>query len=123
MRWLADECVDASLIVFLRQSGHDVLEVAEHVPGATDREVVRLAQSEQRLLLTEDKDFGDLVFRRANAVPGLVLLRIDPERRATKAARVRAALDLHGEKLFGRYTVIEDARIRSRPLRPIGGAD
>ena len=64
VRWLADECVDAGLVVNLRASGHDVVYMAEIAPAANDAEVVRLARAESRLLLTEDKDFGDLVFRR-----------------------------------------------------------
>jgi predicted nuclease of predicted toxin-antitoxin system len=75
------------------------------------------AHGENRLLLTEDKDFGDLIFRQAMPVPGLVLLRIDSRRRSLKAARLQAAIGRFGETLFGRYTVIEEARYRSRPLR------
>jgi hypothetical protein len=70
------------------------------------------------LLLTEDKDFGDLVFRQGRPVPGIVLLRIDPSRRLQKAARLMAAIDRFGDGLIGRYTVIEEARFRSRPLWP-----
>lgn len=76
------------------------------------------ANSEERLLLTEDKDFGDLVFRHGRAVPGLVLLRIQPSRRLRKGPRLLAGIDRFGINLFGRYTVIEDARFRSRPLQP-----
>jgi predicted nuclease of predicted toxin-antitoxin system len=80
--------------------------------------VMMRADDEQRLLLTEDKDFGDLVFRQAGRVPGIVLLRIDPMRRELKRLRLQGAVDKFGTELFGRYTVIEAARFRSRPLRP-----
>src|SRR5687768_11306077 len=86
-------------------------------PRATDAEVKRRAHSESRMLLTEDKDFGDLVFRQARPVPGIVLVRIGPTRRLL-ITRLRAAIDRFGEMLFGRYTVIEEARYRSRRLRP-----
>jgi predicted nuclease of predicted toxin-antitoxin system len=69
VRWLADECVDASLVARLRAAGHDVVYVAEIAPATSDAEVVGLAQRDGRLLLTEDKDFGDLVFRRALRCP------------------------------------------------------
>jgi predicted nuclease of predicted toxin-antitoxin system len=85
--------------------------------SAADTEVMNRADRENRLLLTEDKDFGDLVFRQARPVPGIVLLRIEPSRRLRKAPRLLAAIDRFGDTLFGRYTVIEDARFRSRPLR------
>ncbi|MBK5961340.1 hypothetical protein CCR97_24500 [Rhodoplanes elegans] len=117
MRWLVDECVDAALVTVLREFGHDVLDVAERAPGATDAEVIALAWSESRLLLTEDKDFGDLVFRQVKTVPGLVLLRIDPSRATIKRDRLAVAVERLGDGLFGRYTVIEEGRFRSRPLR------
>ena len=117
MRWLIDECVDAASVATLRESGHDVVYVSEVAPRATDVDVMNRAHREDRLLLTEDKDFGDLVFRQAHPVPGIVLLRIDPVRRSNKGMRLLAAIDRFGDSLLGRYTVIEDARFRSRPLR------
>ncbi|HZS64286.1 MAG TPA: DUF5615 family PIN-like protein [Xanthobacteraceae bacterium] len=117
MRWLVDECVDAGLVARLRRDGHDVLYMAEVAPAASDREVLARAHEESRLLLTEDKDFGDLVFRRGGQVPGIVLLRIDPAMHALKSRRLDAAVARFGENLFGRYTIVEEARFRSRPLR------
>jgi predicted nuclease of predicted toxin-antitoxin system len=114
MRWLADECVAAAVVALLRADGHDVVYVAEVAAGLSDTDVVKLALQENRLLLTEDKDFGDLVFRRERAVPGVVLMRIDTDNSRLKAARLAAAIDQYGEKLFGRYMVIEQGRFRSR---------
>jgi predicted nuclease of predicted toxin-antitoxin system len=116
MRWLADECVAASLVGFLRADGHDVLYVAEAISGLSDAEVIALALREQRLLLTEDKDFGDLVFRREYSVPGVVLMRVGPENPSLKVIRLSAAITRFGEALFGRYMVIEEGRFRSRRL-------
>lgn len=116
MRWLADECVAAPLVTLLRAEGHDVLFVAEAAAGYSDADVVALALTEKRLLLTEDKDFGDLVFRRERAVPGVVLLRIGLESSELKATRLAAAIARYGGGLFGRYTVIEETRFRSRRL-------
>ena len=100
MRWLADECVAAPLVAFLRVGGHDVLYVAESAAGFSDADVIALALHEKRLLLTEDKDFGDLVFRRERSVPGVVLMRIGPENAALKAVRLTAAIERYGEELF-----------------------
>jgi predicted nuclease of predicted toxin-antitoxin system len=119
VRWLVDECVDAALAVLLRELGHDVIYMSDVAPRATDTEVMARPYSEDRILLTEDKDFGDLVFRQARPVPGIVFLRINSARRSLKATRLRAAIDRFGETLFGRYMVIEEARFRSRPLRPL----
>jgi predicted nuclease of predicted toxin-antitoxin system len=116
VRWLADECVDAALVARLRDAGHDVSYIAEIASGVTDTEALRRAQDEGRLLLTEDKDFGELVFRFKRAVPGVVLLRIDPEKSALKWTRLESAIAKFGERIFGRYVVIEEARFRTRPL-------
>ena len=116
MRWLADECVDAGLVSHLRAAGYDVVYTAEIAPAISDVETVARAYAEDRLLLTEDKDFGDLVFRRGHSIPGLVLLRIDPAWHELKKRRLAAAIDRFGETLRGRYTVIEPARMRTRPL-------
>ena len=78
---------------------------------------MQLAEHEARPLLTEDKDFGDLVFRQAKPVPGIVPMRIDPRHGASNAERPMAAIDRFGDGLLGRYTVIEDARFRFRRLR------
>ena len=71
MRWLADECVDAALVRRLRGAGHDVIYAAEVASGTTDAQILRRANDEDRLLLTEDKDFGEFVFRLHMTVPGL----------------------------------------------------
>lgn len=104
------------LISFLRSAGHDVLYVAEVAAGFNDIEVIALALRENRLVLTEDKDFGDLVVGRGRAVPGVVLMRVGSENFALKATRLAAVIELYGERLFSRYMVIEEGRYRSRRL-------
>ena len=116
MRWVADECVDAGLVRRLRGAGHEVLYVAEIAPRSVDVQVLQRAEDENRILLTEDKGFGELVLRLRMMVPGLVLLRIGPERHILKWTRLESAVQRFGQRLFGRYLVIEEARFRSRPL-------
>jgi len=67
VRWLADECIAAPLVAALRDAGHDASYVAEFAAGLSDADVIAMASAEGRVLLTEDKDFGDLVFRRRYA--------------------------------------------------------
>jgi uncharacterized protein DUF5615 len=69
VRWRADECVAAPLVARLRKAGYDVTYMAEIAPAATDPEAIARAHHEGRLLLTEDKDFGELVFRWNWPVP------------------------------------------------------
>ena len=101
MLWLADECIDAGLVDRLRAAGHEVLYVAEIASGWTDTAVVQRAQTEKRLLLTEDKDFGELVFRAGMSIPGVVLLRLAPEQHGLKWMRLEAAIAHFGNRLLG----------------------
>jgi predicted nuclease of predicted toxin-antitoxin system len=114
--WFADECVAASLVARLRKAGHDVTYAAESDSASEDEEIINRAHDERRLLPTEDRDFGELAFRWGRAVPGVVLLRIDQRNHSLKWARLNAAIDRFGDGLFGRLTVVEEGRFRSRPL-------
>ena len=101
----------------MRDGSEDVVYAAEMAHGATDRELIELARRDHRLLLTDDKDFGDLVVRRNWPVPGLILMRLASEQSEARWRRVSAAITRFGDGLIGRYVVIEDARIRVRELR------
>ena len=74
--------------------------MAEVAPRASDIEVIRYAESEKRLLLTEDKDFGELIFHLRHPVPGLVLLRIREEHRLQKWDRLAATIERFAEGPF-----------------------
>jgi len=112
VRWLADECVAAPLVAFLRAHGHDVLYVAEAAVGLSDADVIALALREKRLLLTEDKDFGWLAFAGHMDNPGVVLIRFPATARVTLAASVtRLASDL-GPKLMGAFVVLRPGSVR-----------
>lgn len=117
MRWIADECISARLVKLLREAGHDVAYAAEIAAGVSDRELIDLAHRENRLLLTDDKDFGDLVIRRRWAVPGVILMRVTSEQPQVRWQRLRAAIARFEQSMQGRYVVIEDARFRVRRLR------
>jgi predicted nuclease of predicted toxin-antitoxin system len=119
VRWLADECISARLVKRLRDEGHDVAYAAEMAAGVIDTDLIALANRDGRLLLTDDKDFGELVIRRQWIVPGLVFMRIVSEHPQIRWERLRAAILQFGDSLYGRYTVVEGARFRFRPLRSI----
>jgi predicted nuclease of predicted toxin-antitoxin system len=75
MRFLADESCDLAIIHGLRANGHDVIAVSEVTPRAEDSEVIRLAVREKRILLTDDKDFGRLVYSHGQKTLGVISLR------------------------------------------------
>jgi predicted nuclease of predicted toxin-antitoxin system len=75
MQFLADESCDFAVVRALRAAGHDVKAVAEAALGATDHAVLELAVRERRVLLTEDKDFGQLVFAASRSTGGVIFIR------------------------------------------------
>jgi hypothetical protein len=80
MRFLADENFPRPALLALRKAGWDVLAIAEECPGVPDEDVAALCEDQRRILLTFDKDFGELVFHRGlPAGSGVVLFRIPPD--------------------------------------------
>jgi predicted nuclease of predicted toxin-antitoxin system len=116
MRWLADENIQEVIIERLRAAGEDVLTVAEIDLSATDPAVVGHAQVHNRLLLTADKDFGDLVVRQRQAIPGVVLLRLHGLPLLDRVAIILTVIEQFGPRLSGSFTVIHRDRVRIRPL-------
>lgn len=112
MRFLADESCDSIIIRTLREAGHDVLAVGEITPRAEDSEVIALARKEKRILLTEDKDFGQLVFAHGEKSLGVLFLRFSFPARAQIARDVADLILQQGEKLIGCFVTIQPGRIR-----------
>jgi predicted nuclease of predicted toxin-antitoxin system len=81
----ADESVDQPVVERLRQDSHDVVSVAELAPSITDDEVLREANGRAAILVTADKDFGELVFRQGVVHSGVILLRLAGLSNTTKA--------------------------------------
>jgi predicted nuclease of predicted toxin-antitoxin system len=117
MRILADENIPRCVVEALRRENHDAAWVPEDAPGAADHKVLARAHDERRLLLTFDKDFGELAFRKGLPASscGVILLRggaVSPARLAEKVAAVpRSRSDWAGH-----FSVIEEDRVRMTPL-------
>ena len=112
LRFLADESCDYAVVRALTSLEHEVLPVAELSPRADDETVIGLALREERVLLTEDKDFGQLVY--ANGLPsvGVVLLRFPAAARSGIGETVADFVSRKGADLQGRFVVIQPGRIR-----------
>jgi len=114
VRFLADECVDRQIVDRLRHDGHTVLHVAEMEPGISDHDVLDLANHEGVILLTADKDFGELVFRQDKVARGIVLIRLAGLSPAIKAEIIAAAIKDHGDEFLRSFTVITSGSVRIR---------
>jgi predicted nuclease of predicted toxin-antitoxin system len=119
MRFLADENCDFSIIRALRADGHDVLAVSEFQQRSIDRELMEMARSQERILLTEDKDFGWLAFVANMNNPGVILVRFPATARHTLAASVLHLVTDFGSKLIGGFVVLRPGSVRISPARPI----
>ena len=115
MRFLADESCDFAVVRALRSAGHDVTTVREASPGAIDEVVIGLATADGRIVLTEDKDFGRLVFASTRAPVGVVLIRFPASARSTLGGAVAGLVKQNGERLSGAFAVVQPHRARIVP--------
>ena len=117
MRFLANENFPLDAVEALRQNGHDVVWVRVKSPGISDPEVLSRAQAENRILLTFDKDFGELAFRsNLPASVGIILFRIKAPSGSVVAEKVAKVISLRDD-WYGHFTVVEEDKIRMRELK------
>lgn len=114
MKLLCDEGVDRPIVDALRGAGHEVSYVAEMSPGISDDEVLTTAAEQRAVVVTLDKDFGELVYRQGRTHHGVLLVRLHGLEASDKARMVVGAVAEHGEELPGAFAVIDRNRIRVR---------
>lgn len=118
VKFLLDQSSDARLLAFLTQLGHDVRRIGrEYPPGLRDREVLAIAHREGRILITDDRDFGELVFRLGQPHSGVVHLRFgrldNYAPLATKLERLQYVLSHYADQL-DQFLVVTRHRVRVR---------
>ena len=112
MRFLADESCDFGVVLALRTAGHDVAAIAEVSPREEDNSVMERALQEERIVVTEDKDFGQLVYANRQATGGVLFLRFPAKARASITKTVVDIVRRRGERLKGKFTVVQPGRVR-----------
>jgi predicted nuclease of predicted toxin-antitoxin system len=117
---VADENVDAPIVATLRAAGHRIVYVQELDPGIDDDQVLDLANQSGALLLTSDKDFGELVFRQGLVHAGVILYRLAGLTGERKAAAILNVLRTHGDTLLAAFTLVSPAHVRIRAKMPGG---
>ena len=119
MKFLADECCSAVIIEVLRQAGHKVASVAEVMRGADDEAVLNAARKEGRILITEDKDFGDLVVFLRRVSQGVILVRSRAKAYKDTANLLCKLLERNPEKVAGHFVVVTPRQVRSQPIESV----
>ncbi len=114
MRCVADESVDRQIVEALRAEGHDVVYIAELDPGLPDDAVLDLSRTGDAVLVTADKDFGELVFRQRRLSAGVLLLRLAGLAPETKATLVRQSVVRHAAAIPGAFAVLSPGAFRVR---------
>ncbi len=114
MRFLVDESTGQSVVEFLRGLGHDVVAVADSMPQAIEPDILAAAAADARVIVTNDKDFGELVFRLGIAHRGVVLLRLRHDSADNKKRVLQSVLNRLGEQIVGRFVIATETHVRVR---------
>lgn len=112
LRFLADESCDFAVVRALRSKGYDVLAVSEYMQRSDDRELIEQSYRENRILLTEDKDFGWLVFASHAVSAGVILIRYPNNVRSKLGQSVLQLVERHGDELVNAFVVVQPGQIR-----------
>ena len=112
MHFLIDESCDVAITRVLNEGGHNVMGIREIKPGADDKWVINIAVSEKRILLTEDKDFGRLIYAHGYKAIGVIFLRYPFSERNRIAQDLVELVKQQNEKLIGCFVTVTPQRIR-----------
>ena len=114
MRFVVDESAGVAVVEYLRAAGHDVCPVAEEMPHAEDAAILALSRGEDRVLVTSDKDFGELVFYGGRLHHGVLLLRLEDESPDNRLRVIRGVLEQHAARLPGGFVIATERGVRIR---------
>jgi len=123
VRFLVDESAGPGLAASLREQGHEVLSIYNEARGLQDNQVIQWAYEGNWVLITSDKDFGQLVYRERRPHKGVVLLRLENQRREYRVQAVRRLLERYGNRIPGSFVVVTEQKVRfARPAPGTGEA-
>lgn len=117
MQFVADESIDCQIVQRLRQDGFAVYSIAEESPSIADPKVLATANRRKSILITADKDFGELVFRLQKTHEGVVLVRLPGVKPWDKAEIVASVVATYDKKLSKVFTVVTYSSVRIRSGR------
>ncbi|MBI2507688.1 DUF5615 family PIN-like protein [Candidatus Woesearchaeota archaeon] len=116
LKFLVDESTGRKLVSSLREKGYDTEYISEDLLGADDEIVLEEALKDDRILITNDKDFGEIVFRRKKHSKGVILLRLNIDNPENRLKLLLYVIEKLGVELSGKFLVISEAGIRMRKI-------
>ena len=115
MKFIVDESTGKSIADFLREK-HDTVFVGTEMKSASDSDIMERALSEDRVIVTNDKDFGELAIREGKDAEGILLLRLQIETPENKKKALENLLEEHREKIRGNLLIAREDQIKTREL-------
>lgn len=112
MKFLADANIESKVVQFLRNSGYDVKWVLEDNPFLSDEDILEISYKEKRILITNDKDFGELVYKDYRNTFSLILLRVEQNDVMVKIKIVENLITKHKDKIENKFIVANKNKIR-----------
>ncbi len=112
MRFLVDECTGPTVAQWLHDQGHDVFSVYDDARGIDDDQVIQTALDQERVLITNGKDFGEKVYKDNRPHFGIILLRLEDERSPSKIQVLSHLLEEYSDKILGSFTVVSEKRVK-----------
>lgn len=117
LKFLVDVGVGTGVEDLLREQGYDTKTIRSIDPAMDDSEIIRLAHAEDRMVVTMDKDFGELVYHSAASHSGVLLLRLDDATGEEKKRVVESILLAHADRIQNSFCVFQNGRLRIRPAQ------
>lgn len=112
MRLLVDECTGPAVAHWLREQEHEVFSVFDEARGMGDDAILQKANSENWILITNDKDFGEKIYRERHSHHGVIFLRLEDERASIKIKTLQQLLGNYSDHLADRFVVVTETKIR-----------
>jgi len=116
MKFLADAHISVEMVAMIRDLGHDCLDSSAIPARMPDIDVLRMAANDQRVVVTSDKDFGELVFVHAIPCPGVVLIRVGLAHETDRVAHIRSVWPTVLSRLPGSFLTVTASGVRARPI-------
>ena len=112
MKFIVDECTGPGVARWLYHENYDVFSIYEHARGMSDEHILKKAVIENRILITNDKDFGEMVFRERKPHKGIIFLRLEDERAANKIKLLALLLKNFSDHLTDNFVVVTEKNVR-----------